>query len=325
MIFPWQETAWQQWQQQAAHLGQAYLLSGAAGIGIDAFGREMAQGLLCQTPGVKACGQCAQCHQFRQATHPDFWVLKRLEDKKEITIDQVRELTDKVSRTAHQGGFKVVLVLETETLNVSAFNALLKTLEEPPERTVLILTTHRLSALPATIISRCRQVAFAAPSRDEALAWLQQALPQADLPLLKKALTLNWGGPVAAKTWIDDKAFEWEAAWQDDIKGLQQGRLSVSQAVEKWKKWPQPEVALDYFYAWSVNVVRSALYGQKRPYSPNWLAFQKAVLQARQYWHQNVNKDLLLEGICLEWLQQHQTDYQPGSAFSGALIRGRDL
>ncbi len=194
MIFPWQETAWQQWQQQAAHLGQAYLLSGAAGIGIDAFAREMAQGLLCQTPGVKACGQCAQCHQFRQATHPDFWVLKRLEDKKEITIDQVRELTDKVSRTAHQGGFKVVLVLETETLNVSAFNALLKTLEEPPERTVLILTTHRLSALPATIISRCRQVAFAAPSRDEALAWLQQALPQADLPLLKKALTLNWGG-----------------------------------------------------------------------------------------------------------------------------------
>ncbi|MGC9386582.1 MAG: DNA-directed DNA polymerase, partial [Hydrogenovibrio sp.] len=291
----------------------------------EAFAREMAHGLLCQTPGVSACGQCAQCHQFQQATHPDFFVLQRLEDKKEIAIDQVRELTDKVSRTAHQGGFKVVLVLESETLNKSAFNALLKTLEEPPEGTVLILTTHRLSVLPATIISRCRQMAFASPSREVALTWLQQALPQTDVPRLKKALTLNWGAPLAARNWVENKAFEWEAAWQDDLLSLQQAQLSVSQAVEKWKKWPQPEAALDYFYAWSVQQVRSALYGQKHPYNPNWLAFQKAVLQARQYWHQNVNKDLLLEGICLEWLQQHQPDYQPGLAFSGTLIRGRDL
>jgi len=99
----------------------------------------------------------------------------------------------------------------------------------------------------------------------------------------------------------------------------------VSQVVEKWKKYPQPEVTLDYFYAWSVNVVRAALYLNKIPYNPNWLMFQKSVLQARQFWHQNVNKDLLLEGICLEWLQHQQDNYEPSDVFQQRWIRGTQV
>lgn len=325
MILPWQAQQWQQWIQQTGHLGQGYLLSGAEGIGLSEFAMSMAEGLLCQTNALEGCQNCVHCHQFAQSTHPDFFQLQVLEDKKEISIDQVRALTDKIYTTSHQGGYKVALIEQVELLNVSAFNALLKTLEEPPAKTILILTSYQTSLLPATIISRCRKIAFASPHRDEALAWLQQALPQADMPLLKKALKINWGGPIKAKTWIEEKSFELEAAWQEDVKGLQQGRFTVSQVVEKWKKYPQPEVTLDYFYAWSVNVIRAALYLNKIPYNPNWLMFQKSVLQARQFWHQNVNKDLLLEGVCLEWLQHQQDNYQPSDVFQQRWIRGTQV
>lgn len=325
MILPWQTQQWQQWIQQSGHLGQGYLLSGAEGIGLSEFAMSMAEGLLCQTSPLQGCQNCVHCHQFAQATHPDFFQLTVLEDKKEISIDQIRALTDKIYTTSHQGGYKVALIEQVELLNVSAFNALLKTLEEPPAKTILILTSYQTSLLPATIISRCRKIAFASPPREDALAWLQQALPQADMPLLKKALKINWGGPLKAKTWIDEKSFELEAAWQEDIKGLQQGRFTVSQVVEKWKKYPQPEVTLDYFYAWSVNVIRAALYLNKIPYNPNWLMFQKSVLQARQFWHQNVNKDLLLEGVCLEWLQHQQDHYQPSDVFQQRWIRGAQV
>lgn len=324
-LYPWQADLWQDWLAQGRYLGQAYLLSGADGIGISAFAMAMAQGVLCQTDGVDACQNCAQCHQFTQQTHPDFLRLALLEDKKEISVDQVRALNEQVYRTSHQGGYKVVLIEQVEHLNRSAFNALLKTLEEPPAKTVMILTTHQWHQLPATLISRCRQLRFAVPPLETVMAWLHQQLPQADDHLLKKALKLNWGLPISAKDWIEAKAFDLEATWQSDIKSLQQQRTSVSQLVEKWKKWSAPEVVFDYFYLWTVNYIRAAVYGEKLPYDPNWLVFQKAVLQARQLWQQNVNKDLLLESVCLEWLQCQQADYQPNPALQPSTIRGDQI
>jgi len=325
MLYPWQTPMWQDWLDQGCYLGQAYLLSGADGIGISEFAMAMAQGILCQSEGLDACQTCVQCHQFSHQTHPDFLSLALLGDKKEISVDQVRALNDQVYRTTHQGGYKVVLIELVEHLNRSAFNALLKTLEEPPANTVMILTSHQSQQLPATLISRCRQIRFSIPPANEVMAWLQQQLPQADTLLLKKALKLNWGLPLSAKTWVESKDFEWESAWQTDIKNLQQQRISVSQQVEKWKKWSKPEVVFDYFYLWTVNYIRAAIYGKKLPYDRNWLIFQKSVLQARQLWQQNVNKDLLLESVCLEWLQCQQTDYQPNRALQPSTIRGDQI
>lgn len=275
--------------------------------------------------GVDACQNCPQCHQFSHQTHPDFLRLALLEDKKEISVDQVRALNEQVYRTSHQGGFKVVLIEQVEHLNRSAFNALLKTLEEPPQNTVMILTTHQLHQLPATLISRCRQMTFAVPSQAESIQWLQQQLPQADAALVKKAMKLNWGAPLAAKSWVESNTFEQESSWQADLKSLQQQRTTTSQVVDKWKKWPQPELVFDYFYLWTVNYIRAAIYGEKLPYDPNWLVFQKSVLQARQLWQQNINKDLLLENICLEWLACQQAGYQVNTALQPATIRGKQV
>lgn len=329
MLYPWLQSQHYQWQQQINNLSHAYLLSGIDGIGIVEFSEKMAADLLCQQTGLQACQQCPTCRLFANNSHPDLFRLKVLEDKKEISIDQVRELNRKIFETSHQGGFKVALIESAEKLNISSFNALLKTLEEPPNQTILILTTHQQSKLPATILSRCRSLKFATPTLNQSMEWLQQQLPQADQALLKKSLRVNWSAPIKAKQWIETNQFEQEALWQSDIKSLRENKLSISQVVSKWLKYESPEVVFDYFYLWTVSAVRAAQYQQKIAFNPNWLVFQKMVLQARQIWHQNVNKELLLEATCLAWQQHQQTNFNPQSElfslFNGSFIRGTQI
>jgi DNA polymerase III subunit delta' len=95
-----------------------------------------------------------------------------IDESKQIRIEQIRELSEELSLTSHQGGYKVGVISPADVLNRFAANALLKTLEEPPSRTVLILVVTQPSRLPATILSRCQRIRIAAPERSEAVAWL---------------------------------------------------------------------------------------------------------------------------------------------------------
>lgn len=175
---------------QKAQLAHALLIKGPRGIGKQAFGMELAQGLLCETPAPDgaACGQCKACNWFTSAAHPDFRMLapitegdaeaeteeggKKTKASPWISIEQVRELHDFIYVSSHRGGRKVILVCPAEALNVNAANALLKSLEEPPALTHFILISHRPHRLPRTIISRCRQLSLQQPDRATALAWL---------------------------------------------------------------------------------------------------------------------------------------------------------
>ena len=104
--------------------------------------------------------------------HPDWVQVHPIEESKQIRIEQIRELGEELSLTSHQGGYKVGVISPADVLNRFAANALLKTLEEPPPRTVLILVVTQPSRLPATILSRCQRIRIAAPERSEAVAWL---------------------------------------------------------------------------------------------------------------------------------------------------------
>ncbi|GAB6034098.1 DNA polymerase III subunit delta' [Galenea microaerophila] len=312
ILYPWQQTQWQQWQQQVAQqrIAHAYLLSGMAGLGLTDFALQMAVDLLCTASSAEPCQQCASCHLLQTQQHPDLFQINVAEDKKEITIAQVRALTEKLYETAHQGGYKVAIIEAAETLNVSAFNALLKTLEEPPAQTVLILTTHAVSQLPATILSRCQKLNFTSPAFEEGLQWCQQACPQADEPLIKRALRLHYGAPLAAKSWIESGEFQQYQQWQQDCQALQKQQKWVPEVVAEWLKWEKPEVILDYFYHWSVSALRQALYQQKRPYHEDLLLFQKVVLSAKQLWLGNVNQALLLENVLLIWLARQTENFK---------------
>jgi DNA polymerase-3 subunit delta' len=106
--------------------------------------------------------------------HPDFTRLGLIEDSKQIRIEQVRELSAHLALASHQGGYKVALIDPADALNWNAANALLKTLEEPPAATLLILVALQPSRLPATLLSRCQRLRIRTPEREAALQWLRQ-------------------------------------------------------------------------------------------------------------------------------------------------------
>lgn len=319
---PWLQQPWAQWQshQQANRLGHAYLIQAAGGLAVEVLVRHIAALRLCLQPDFDAqrseltpCGQCSGCQMLQAAQHPDFYHLYCLEDKKEINIAQIRELIEQQNQTSHQGGYKVIWIQQVEKLSISAFNALLKSLEEPGENTLFLLTSSQAASLPATIRSRCQKLVVASPSLQVAQHWLAQYLPQQDNTMLKKALRVNWSAPLLAYEWVLQGRFNEEREWQNALQDLSVSPQGVNKVVLAWLKWSEPEAVFDYFYAWALAKVRKLGYGlpnlpageksQAKLTMQLWLGFQNTVSLAKKDWFANANKELVLENLLMEWLR----------------------
>jgi DNA polymerase-3 subunit delta' len=187
----------------ATHRGHALLVHGAAGVGALSFALVLAQAWLCEgehgggapAPGghARACGRCGSCRLVQSHVHPDLLVLlpetlrrahewplagDREEDdakkkpSRQIRIDEVRALIDWATRTSARGRGKVAVLHPAEALNLQSANALLKTLEEPPAGTRLVLTAGDPALLLPTVRSRCQRLPLPAPPAGVAAAWL---------------------------------------------------------------------------------------------------------------------------------------------------------
>jgi len=157
----------------AGRLAHAFLIHEARGAGGDVLASWVAQLVLCTDLAHAPCGACAGCRRAATSQHPDLMTLQLMDESRQIRIEQVRELSAELALTSHQGGYKVAIISPADALNRAAANALLKTLEEPTARTLLILVATQPSRLPATILSRCQKIRVRAPARSEAVAWLQ--------------------------------------------------------------------------------------------------------------------------------------------------------
>jgi DNA polymerase-3 subunit delta' len=157
----------------SGRLAHALLIHEAPGAGGEWLAGWVARMALCSNPHEAPCERCAACQRAQQERHPDLTVVRPLEESTQIRIEQVRELAADLALTAHQGGYKVGVLSPADTMNRFAANALLKTLEEPPHATLLILVASQPSRLPATILSRCQRVRIRAPAPSEAVAWLE--------------------------------------------------------------------------------------------------------------------------------------------------------
>lgn len=158
----------------AGRLPHALLIHEAPGAGGEWLAGWAARMVLCShSPEEAPCGGCASCQRAAQGQHPDLTLVRPLESSTQIRIEQVRELGEELALTSHQGGYKVAILSPADTMNRFSANALLKTLEEPPQGTLLILVATQPSRLPATILSRCQRVRVRAPQRAEAIAWLE--------------------------------------------------------------------------------------------------------------------------------------------------------
>jgi len=137
----------------------ALLLAGPPGIGKRALAEAFAARLLCEAPVAgDACGACRQCVRVAAGTHPDVRLVTRDEERRDIRIEQVRELTRWLALQPLMAARKVAIVDDAHCLNEHGQNALLKTLEEPPGESVLLLIASSASLLLPTVRSRCQLV-----------------------------------------------------------------------------------------------------------------------------------------------------------------------
>lgn len=193
---PWLEQARSQLAaaRRAGRLPHAIMVHGQDGVGQSALALWTAQLALCDAAEAP-CGHCGACILFLAGNHPDFHLIEVEEGASYIKVDQIRELASKLGMRSYRGRAKVGLIDPAERMNISSNNALLKTLEEPPEDTVLLLATARPERLAQTVRSRCQKIRIATPAEDHAIAWLASQERRADWPLL---LQLAAGAPFRA-------------------------------------------------------------------------------------------------------------------------------
>ena len=195
-------------------LAHAYIFSGPRQIGKLSVAKRLSHFLICEKSHlitdfanseevVYGCGECNNCRMFARGLYPDLYIVEREVDEKTskvktaIGVKQIRELQGKLSRHAFHDSYKIVIIPEAEALTAEASNSLLKFLEEPTDKTVLILLTTREDMLLPTILSRCQRLVFSLVPREE----------------IYKHLLARGGSPVVAR----------------EIAALSQGRATMAQ------------------------------------------------------------------------------------------------
>lgn len=237
-VFPWQETQWQQLQLATRNnrLPHALLVSGPRGIGLDHFSQCISAGLLCRNPveSIYSCGQCKACHLHKSGNHPDVQSIKPEEEGKQIKIDQIRELIDFMNLKSQYEGYKIAIINPSDNMNWNAANTLLKTLEEPPARSLLILLSHRPDRLPVTVRSRCQHIYFQSVFDESAVNWLKDHLT--DPKQAEQLLAMANGAPLAALELVQNKNMDKQKMLLDDLELLQRKQIDPIKVAERWNK-----------------------------------------------------------------------------------------
>lgn len=198
--YPWLRTCYQQIiaSHQAKRAHHAVLIHSLPGMGEQSLIYALSRWIMCQQPdGQKSCGQCRACQLMQAGTHPDYYQLLPPAGKNGIGIDAVRQLSNALCEYSRMGADKLVCLPQAEQLSEAAANALLKTLEEPPQRTWFLLSCHQPQRLPATLRSRCAYWHLTAPEHTYAQHWLAQEINASPLQI-QASLRLSGGAPLAA-------------------------------------------------------------------------------------------------------------------------------
>jgi DNA polymerase-3 subunit delta' len=327
--FAWHREILERLMARRPRLPHALLVSGRPGIGKVAFAREFGRSLLCESPIDRlACGQCPSCHWFSQSNHPDYReIVPEASEEADgegaqedagkdagkkslvIKIGQVRAIRDFVSLTTHRAGHRAIVLHPAESLQPAAANALLKTLEEPPPATVILLVSDRPARLLATIRSRCESVVLRAPVRDEALAWL--AAGGAIEP--ESSLALAGGAPLLAAELARPEEREWrrkvvaELSRPDGAHALSFAagldRALLERTIFVMQTWVHDLVRLKYSTGprHHVDAVATLKAKARRARLDRLLALDRELLEARRLVAHPLNARLAAEHLMMAY------------------------
>lgn len=194
--FPWLDSYQYKLTELAAtgQLHHALLITGPVGIGKQLLSRRLAAYLLCKTPQQQQpCGLCKSCLLMGSGHHPDLWQLTT--EGSSIGVDPIRALGQFMQGASQQGGVRLALIPQAELMTEAAANALLKTLEEPPHNSFLILQSAHPAQLLPTILSRCQSWALSPVYGESIEQWLQE---HSSRPVPEFLLQYSGGAPLLA-------------------------------------------------------------------------------------------------------------------------------
>jgi len=213
-------------------VNHAYLFTGPRGTGKTTIAKLIAKGLNC-TGFEKPCGECENCKAIARGTYPD---VIEMDAASNNGVDEVRNLIEKVRYTPIEGKYKVYIIDEVHMMTGSAFNALLKTLEEPPENVVFILATTEVNKVPATILSRCQRFDFGRISQKDLEKKLKEVLEKENISyedgVVSLIAALADGGVRDALGILDQTiAYVNNNITEQDVRDIY-GVLSTQEAIE---------------------------------------------------------------------------------------------
>lgn len=249
-------------------------------------------------------------------THPDQAFIEPEEAGKAIKIDAVRQLTARSVLAAQESAYRVFVIMPAEAMNRAAANALLKTLEEPAPRSLLLLVSSHPSRLPATIRSRCQVLDFRTPPVGDAAAWLREQGQGGDIDAL---LAIGAGAPLRAMQAAADDWLGEATRLLTELTALKQRKSNPLQIVEEWEKRPLTFM-LDGFKRFTADLIRiNSGAGDARLYHPGMggdlqtlgqgidlqelYFFNDGLLESERAAANNLNVPMMLEHIANHWLK----------------------
>ncbi len=222
--------------RRRGRLAHAYLFAGPHGIGKRRFAVELARALLCEAPPgtrLEACGTCASCALVEAGSHPDLFITGRPEDKLEFPIDVMKEFCRQFSLKSARGHGKVAVLDDADDLNDESANCFLKTLEEPPPGSLLILIGSGTERQLPTIVSRCQVVRFA-PLPEDLVVELLRAQGIEDTKQLHRLARLGGCSPGQALELADPALWEFRRTL---LKGLAAARVDGVALGRLWSEF----------------------------------------------------------------------------------------
>lgn len=316
MAYPWQTQVWDNLTRLFPNIGHGLLFYGREGCGKEAFASAFLAWVLCaqRERQAYACGECGSCQWLKADTHPNYVYISIDDDNKKqnakIKIEKIRELLPFVQQTVD--GWRVILIEPAEALNTASANALLKTLEEPGERVLIILLADHYLKLPATIRSRLQHFALDRILPVQADAYLAEHLP--DLNKVQLDLLMNLSNQMPLKA-VDLATREWLTQRHDFMMDWQKLVIQKSMPIMLASKWHKllsfAEFSQMFEYLLSDLICVKLDQSVKNTdldfkllsehYSlEDLFQLYTDLQQSKQYIEQNVQSNLVLDELCIK-------------------------
>ena len=305
MSHPWLETVESEFAERLAseRLPHALLLAGPRDTGKGELAKGFIAGLLCQEKGYPACGNCRSCQLLESGAHPDRHFLSYEENprtgemRKEIVIEQVRRLISSLQLTNTISERKAALIIPAEAMNINTANAVLKTLEEPPGATVLLLVSHDPARTPATIRSRCQRLNVRLPAFSAALDWLEEQGAESREEAAS-ALRAAAGSPLRAMRMLRDGSTEQYRTVLSTLRGLRAGSGAPGAALAALEDI-DPERLWSWISLFAAAELKQAIAGGGDTKTLSTL--QSEADHNRRLVPTPIRKDFLLQDWLIQW------------------------